>query len=330
MKIDLINLQPNKVSTNLSQYTMVIIGDSGVGKTTEMMNFLTSIAPKGKMPLFIEFEDRFQNIPGIAAIKIDTMEDFKILLSQLKIPKVKEKFSCLVIDTIDKYEEFCEQFVLDSADVEILKDVGGYGEGNLRYKSYLRYIGKLQRLGYTVHAIAQTAHKKDFDTKIESDEMKLTKNTFSYFRESAYLIGYIWKDAKSNDRYITFKKSKRLPDLKECFNLPDKIKMSELKEVWADSIEKYGEDNITTDTTIDKEIKQEFTFDEVMKNLESCGTKLFDNGYGDDAMAVLKRNLGTDDNGNVRSFDTLRESQIELAKVIALELKELIDKYNLE
>ena len=328
--IDLLNLQPNKVSTNLSQYTMVIIGDTGVGKTTGMMNFLTSIAPEGKVPLFIEFEDRFQNIPGISAVKIDTMKDFKQLLGQLRIPQVKEKYSCLVIDTIDKYEEFCETFVLDNADAEILKDVGGYGEGNLRYKSYLRYIGKLQRLGYTVHAIAQTSHKKDFDTKLESDERKLTKNTFSYFRESAFLIGYMSKDPKSEERYITFKKSKMLPDLKDCFNLPDKIKMSELKEVWENSIEKYGADSITNDTTIDKEIKQEFTFDEVMSNLEECGSKLFDNGYGDDALAVLKRNLGIDNEGNVKSFDTLRESQIELAKVIALELEELVDKYNLK
>ena len=328
--IDLLNLQPNKVSTNLSQYTMVAIGDSGVGKTTSMMKFLTSISRDGKVPLFIEFEDRFQNIPGISAVKIDTMEDFTKLLNQLRIPQVKEKYSCLVIDTIDKYEEFCETYVLDNNDAEILKDVGAYGEGSLRYKSYLRYIGKLQRLGYTVHAIAQTSHDKDFDTKVESDKMKLTKNTFSYFRESAYLIGYIWKDAKSEERYVTFKKTKTLPDLKDCFNLPDKIKMSELKDVWSKSIEKYGADSITNDTTIDKEIKQEFTFDEVMSNLEECGSKLFDNGYGDDALAVLKRNLGIDNEGNVKSFDTLRESQIELAKVIALELEELVDKYNLK
>lgn len=329
--IDIFNLQPNKVSTNLNQYTMMMTGDSGVGKTTEMFNFLTSIAPEGKVPLFLEFEDRFANIPGIVAIKINTMQELKKVFNQLRIPKAKDIYSCVVIDTIDKFEEFCKQYEVDKTGVQILKDVGPYGEGEERYKSHLpAVIGNIQRLGFIVHGISQTNTKKDFDTKIKSEETKLKTSTFNYFREAAYMIGYMWKDEKTGDRYVTFKRTINYPHLKDCFNLPDKIKTTELKEVWEKAIEDMGEANITNDVTIDKEVKQEHTFDEVMEQLKTFGSLLFDNGYGEDAMIILKKNLGADADGNVISYDTLTEAQIEAAKVIELELEELVDKYNLK
>ena len=172
MMINLLDLQPNKVSVDLTQYSMVWMGDTGVGKTTTLMNFLKSLYPD-KQPLFLEFEDRFQNIPGIMAVKIDTMADLKSVIGQLRNPEFKKRFSCIVIDTLDKFEESCERYVLENRDAEILKDVGAFGEGSLRFKSALRNIGIIQSLGYTVHFIAQSTHSKDFDTKKESDTLKL-------------------------------------------------------------------------------------------------------------------------------------------------------------
>lgn len=328
---DLLNLEPNKVSVDLSQYASVWTGDTGVGKTMAMMIFLKSISSGESQPLFIEFEDRFQNIPGIMAVKINTMSEFKQLIGQLKNPKAKEKFSCLVVDTIDKFEEFCEQYVLENGDAEILKDVGGFGEGHSRFKSSLRHIGLLQRLGYTVHGIAQSAHVKDFDTKLESDGMKLNKNTFSYFREYAYLIGYMWKEIVDGkeERFITFKKTSKLPDLKDTFGLPDKINVKDLKEVWTRVIEDLGQDFVTKNKTIDKEVKQDISFDEIRERGNKLGSTLCDAGHVEDAMAVLKKHIGIDDDGNIKMFNSLRESQIELMKIIVMEYEELVKKFKL-
>ena len=147
---NLLDLQPNKVSVDLTQYTTVWMGDTGVGKTTTLMKFLEELTPD-KKPFFLEFENRFENIPNIMAVKIDTMSDFKSVIAQLRNPEFKNRFSAIVIDTLDKYEEFCERYVLENRDAEILKDVGAFGEGSLRFKSALRNIGVLQSLGYTVH-----------------------------------------------------------------------------------------------------------------------------------------------------------------------------------
>ena len=322
---NLLELKPNKVSIDLTQYSMVWMGDTGVGKTTSMMLFLEQLDPE-KKPLFLEFENRFENIPNIMAIKIDTMSDFKSVIGQLKNPEFKKRFSCIVIDTLDKYEEFCERYVLENRDAEILKDVGAFGEGSLRFKSALRNIGILQSLGYTVHEIAQSSHSKDFDTKKESDTLKLNKNTFTYCREAAYLVGYMF--IEKGERYITFKKSEKYPDLKDTFGLPEKINVKDLKDVWTKTIEGLGKDVITKEKTIDKTEKVE-DFNKIKARGIELGGLLASNGHLAEATAVLQRNLGIDENGNVKMFDTLRESQVDLTKVIVMELEEIAKKFNL-
>lgn len=324
---NLLDLTPNKVSVDLTQYSTVLMGDTGVGKTTTLMKFLKELVTD-KEPFFLEFEDRFQNIPGIMAVKIDTMSDFKSVIGQLRNPALKEKFSCIVIDTLDKYEEFCERYVLENRDAEILKDVGGYGEGSLRFKSALRNIGVIQSLGYTVHFIAQSSHSKDFDTKKESDSLKLNKNTFSYCREAAFLVGYMYADAKG-ERFITFKKSDKYPDLKDTFGLPDKVNVKDLKSVWTKAVENLGGDFTTKEKTIDKTAPVE-DFEAIKAKGIELGGLLASNGHLAEATAVLQKNLGLDDNGNVKMFDTLRDTQLDLTKVIVMELEELIQKFDIK
>lgn len=322
---NLLDLQPNKVSVDLTQYTTVWMGDTGVGKTTTLMKFLEELTPD-KKPFFLEFENRFENIPNIMAVKIDTMSDFKSVIAQLRNPEFKNRFSAIIIDTLDKYEEFCERYVLENRDAEILKDVGAYGEGSLRFKSALRNIGVLQSLGYTVHFIAQSSHAKDFDTKKETDSLKLNKNTFTYCREAAYLVGYMY--AEKGERFITFKKSEKYPDLKDTFGLPEKVNVKELKNVWTKAIESMGKDVITKIKTIDKTEKVE-DFNKIKARGIELGGLLASNGHLSEATAVLQRNLGIDENGNVKMFDSLRESQLDLTKVIVMELEELVNKLNL-
>lgn len=324
---NLLDLTPNKVSVDLTQYSTVLMGDTGVGKTTTLMKFLKELVPD-KEPFFLEFEDRFQNIPGIMAVKIDRMSDFKSVIGQLRNPALKEKFSCIVIDTLDKYEEFCERYVLENRDAEILKDVGAFGEGSLRFKSALRNIGVIQSLGYTVHFIAQSSHSKDFDTKKESDALKLNKNTFSYCREAAFLVGYMYADAKG-ERFITFKKSDKYPDLKDTFGLPEKINVKDLKSVWTKAVEDLGGDFTTKEKTIDKTAPVE-DFEAIKAKGVELGGLLASNGHLAEATAVLQKNLGLDDNGNVKMFDTLRDTQLDLTKVIVMELEELIQKFGIK
>lgn len=324
---NLLDLTPNKVSVDLTQYSTVWMGDTGVGKTTTLMKFLKELVPD-KDPFFLEFEDRYQNIPGIMAQKVDTMSDFKSIIGQLRNPALKQKFSCIVIDTLDKYEEFCERYVLENRDAEILKDVGAFGEGSLRFKSALRNIGIIQSLGYTVHFIAQSTHSKDFDTKKESDALKLNKNTFSYCREAAYLVGYMLIERKMRD--LLHLRNREVSRFKGYHSgLPDKIMIKDLKKAWTKAVEDLGGDFTTKEKTIDKTAPVE-DFEAIKAKGIELGGLLASNGHLAEATAVLQRNLGLDDNGNVKMFDTLRDTQLDLTKVVVMELEELVEKFGIK
>lgn len=326
---NLLDLQPNKVSVNLSQYSMVWIGNSGDGKTHTLKLFLESLVDDGKKPLFLMFEDRYQNIPGIMAVKVNNVAEFKGIVNQLKNPKLKEKYSCIVVDTIDKFEETGEQYVTDGHEVAILDDVGGYGKGTRYYKKVLRGIGDLRNLGYTVHFVAQSTTQFK-DNKIEKIDMKLSKNALSYIKEGAFLVGYLWKEDtnEGTERYITFKKSDLLPNLKDTFGLPEKINVRDLKQTLEDTISSLGEGNVTQDTTIIQYV-EETDFNTLKERGNELGGLLAENGYLEEATAVLTKNIGTNEDGSPKMFSNLKEGQIDLAKVVVMELEELVNKYKL-
>ena len=97
--IDLMNLQENKISTDFSGYPVVFMGETGDGKTDSLNRYLRSVAPNGKVPLFIMFEDRYKTIQNFIAQRVYSVPDIMTILSQLKNPKIRERFSLTLQET---------------------------------------------------------------------------------------------------------------------------------------------------------------------------------------------------------------------------------------
>ena len=73
--IDLLKLEENKISTDFSGYPVVFMGETGDGKTDSLNRYLRSVAPEGKVPLFVMFEDRYKTIQNIMAIRVHSIPD---------------------------------------------------------------------------------------------------------------------------------------------------------------------------------------------------------------------------------------------------------------
>lgn len=54
-----------------------------------------------------------------------------------------------------------------------------------------------------------------------------------------------------------------------------------------------------------------------------------DNGRLDEAMYILKTEIGANEDGTPKTFNDLTPAQIEVAKVVTIKLEELVKKYNL-
>ena len=154
--INLLNIQPHKVSRDLSGYITYIYGAGKTGKTT-----LASQMPNS---LLIAWEKGYNAIPGIMAQDVKSWAEMKMVLKELKKPEVQDTFKCIVIDTIDIATAACEKYVISKAGVDKLSDIawgGGWSEVKKEIEETFRTI---TQLGYALFFIS---HAKDKTFKRE-------------------------------------------------------------------------------------------------------------------------------------------------------------------
>lgn len=327
---NLFELQENKVTTNLNGYSMVIMGETGDGKTYTLDKILRSLSTDGKKPLFIMLEDRYQHIPNIMALRVHNIPELLTYVAQLKSPKAKELYSCIVIDTADKLDTMIEKYVAQSKEVEITGELN-FGTGNKYIKSRLFFIDELRNDGWTVHFAMQCWKNTNIMTQKTTYDHKLNKETWAKISHDAYLIGYIGKDQSNlKDRLLTFEKNYEMVNLKDSIGLPKTIKASEFKDVLEKSIMNIEGAVFTKEETINTKT-QEIDFEAIKTKGMELGQLLASKGYLEDAMNILKVNLGYKDEKNTqpKTFNDLLPAQAELAQVVLLELEKLVEKYNI-
>ena len=126
MAIDLLSLQPHKVSRDLSGYITFIYGPAKCGKTTF----------GSKMPgaLLLAFERGYNALPGVVAQDITTWGEMKQTMRELKKPEVKERFKSIIVDTVDIAADLCQKYICSQLGIENIGDGGWATNGWAKYK----------------------------------------------------------------------------------------------------------------------------------------------------------------------------------------------------
>lgn len=150
MAVNLLNLEPTKVSRDLSGYTIYLYGAAKSGKTT--------IASQIPGSLILAFEIGYHALGGVYAQDIMTWSDVRAVVRELKKPEVKTKFSNLIFDTVDIAATLCEKYICAQCGVEKIGEVP-YGQGwTLMRKEFEDVVRTITQLGYSVFFIS---HDKD-------------------------------------------------------------------------------------------------------------------------------------------------------------------------
>ena len=107
MAIDLLSIQPHKVSRDLSGYITFIYGPAKVGKTTFGSH----------MPghLILAFERGYNALPGVMVMDVTSWGEMKQIVRELKKPEVKEVYKSIIIDTVDVAADSCQKYVISLA-----------------------------------------------------------------------------------------------------------------------------------------------------------------------------------------------------------------------
>ena len=102
---DLLNLQPNKVSTGLDSYNSFLYALPKAGKSTFAFKSF------GQEALFLACENGYGALSGVMAVDITKWGDLVQVTKELKKPEIQSKFKVLVIDTVDIFHKYATKQV---------------------------------------------------------------------------------------------------------------------------------------------------------------------------------------------------------------------------
>ena len=158
MAIDLLNIQPHKVSRDLSGYITFIYGPPKVGKTTFGSH----------MPghLILAFERGYNALPGVMVADVTSWGEMKQIVRELKKPEVKEIYKSIIIDTVDVAADSCQKYICNQLGIENIGDGGWSTNGWAKYKKEFEDTFRtLTQLGYAVVFIS---HDKEKTIKLQN------------------------------------------------------------------------------------------------------------------------------------------------------------------
>ena len=120
--------------------------------------------------------------------------------------------------------------------------------------------------------------------------------------------------------------------MKDSIGLPIKINVKDLKNTIDITLRNMGGVNLVNEDIINVEVKEDFTFEQVVARGQELGNKLANAGRLEEALNVLRKNLGMidEDTKAPATFDTLVPSQIDLAKLVVVQLEELCDAHKIK
>ena len=186
MAINLLKIEPHKVSRDLSGYITLLYGPAKIGKTT----FGT------QMPghLLLAFERGYNALPGVMAQDIQTWAVFKQVVKELKKPEVKNVYQSLIIDTVDFAADACQKYVCNQLGIENIGDGGWSNNGWAKYKK--EFEGTFRELTQLGYAIVFISHDKEKNIKLKNGVeyqqigSSLQSSALSIVENMCDIIGY--------------------------------------------------------------------------------------------------------------------------------------------
>lgn len=213
MAIDLLAIQPHKVSRDLSGYITYIYGPGGAGKTT--------FGASCKKPLLLAFELGYKALPGVMAQPVQSWGEVKQVLRDLKRPEVKEVYSTIVVDTVDIASQLCEKYMCNQLGIENIGDGGWATNGWAKAKKEWEQTWRAFTMeGYAVVFIS---HSKDkvFKKKDGTEYNQITPSCSTAYEEiiknMVDIMGYIEID--NGQRKLILRSADDSVDCKSRFKM---------------------------------------------------------------------------------------------------------------
>ena len=322
MAINLLAIEPNKVSRDLSGYISYLFGAAKVGKTT-----LCSQFPKS---LILAFEAGTNALPGVMVQSIARWSDFKEVLRELKKPEVKEKFSSIIIDTLDVASGMCDKYICNQLGIDSIGDGGWSNNGWAKYKKELEESFRtITQLGYALVVISHDADKT-FKRKDGSEYNQIVptaqKSANNIVKDMADLYMYAYLDEATKERKLMLRSLDGTVDCGTRFKyMPAEIPLdyNALVKALNDAIDKEAKEHDNKYVTDERaEIPQPvgYNYEGLMEEFNNLVGPLMQKNsqyYGPRIVSIVEKYLGK---GKKISDTTI--DQVDFVHLIVTEIKE--------
>ena len=341
---DLLNIEPVKVSSDARSASLMILGESKVGKST----FINDLY--GDKVLFIATERRHSFLTGAKVVDISSYAEYLKVMKLIRDPKIQEEYDAVVVDTFTRLQEWVESYTLSRLGIEDLGDLG-YGKGHSEFKKEMnKAVELIETSGLVPHFIVHTKTvvkqipKDEISEDDVEDNMTLTKDkktgkqVYEFNKEIADLKPSVFNSLNRVCDNILFfdvvlddkgKEQRRIWYRDSLFhiagsslkNMPEYTELS--AQAYLDAFEKAvnaeGKGNIT-DKPKEKPTDESghYNYNELMAEVAELGKKLQTEGKSEERNKAISEVLGEG-----RKVKDLNENQAEVLAVLVDKLKEI-------
>lgn len=322
---DILNLQPNQVTNDITSYNFLLYSSPGIGKTT----WATKMFPERALIIGAEFG--YKGIQGAIGVPVPDYYTLLQYVDQLDTDAAREKYDTLIIDTTTKVGEMIENYILSMFGKDSLSDCKSHGGAYpLINRYYNLAFNRLKARGYNFVYIC---HSVALEIKNEKNEVigykykpKMSDRINSLIEPEVDYTFFLTLDNDGNRILVTDNTPKNVG--KHRTDLPliipmdiDKFNEEFKKGADAKAGGKATSEKINNNVTSFKQTERDYK--EVVKEIKELGQSLAMRNKLNDATAIVNNKLGKDDNGIQRTLDNCTQENVQMLETIILELKKL-------
>lgn len=293
--IDLLSLEPQRISRDLKGKYILLYGLPGVGKT--------SLASEFKNVLIAGFEMGTNALNNVYVQPIKTWKDWRDMVKQLCTKDaLKDKFDSIAIDTADFAWDLCVKWICSQNGVEKLGDIPWGGGYDLAKKEYTQTFRDLTYSGYGLVFISHSTEKTYKNEKGEDYTQivpALPNRPFDIVNKMVDIIAYIREipveigDKVENKRYMFLRGDQRFLAKSRFKYIKPRIELS--YQGLVDAIfEAIDEEVAHTGGTASNE-ENPYTkqnFEEIMEDAKQLWGQIVQNDKTEQALAILEEEFG--------------------------------------
>ena len=326
MAVDLLTLEPQRISKDLKGKFMLLYGLPKVGKTT--------LASQLDKVFIASFEPGTNGLDNVLTAPMITWEDWRKTVRQLVKDKDKlaNKIGVIAIDTADEAYKLCEKWVCNQNGIEQIRDIpygGGYKLLDDEFASTLR---TLAFAGYGLFFISHSKEKtlkNDKGQEYNQINPALPDRAFNIINKMVDMIIYLRQvDIQEEEqilhkRYLFFRGDERFYAGSRFAYIVPRVELSykNLLDSICNAIDEEKKAKGGGEASTEENPYYKLDYDNLIQEAATYWAQVADKGLTGVAAEILEKEFG-----KKIKFSEIPRDKVESMSKVLFEIKELLNK----